>query len=163
MKLTCPLGNSRKNQNRWGCGYTFLRTPFETFDFSLYLQEFETKRACWKQSVEILQNCVPPVENFKIKNQDTMKFHISFSLKPQEIFFLFLLNPLFEFFWNSPLLKMCAVKLQQNIVELFDQWAWRLKNQYYKIRPFWIWGVKYRPNACLHISFLSHCQNVIVY
>ena len=136
MKLTCPLGYSRKNPNRWGIWWIyFSEKPLEFLDLSLYLQKLWRKQAFTPWKLEILQNCVPPLGNSNVKNQDPRKFHISFSLKPQKLHFFFnwtlgflsvfslewkfhVFNPwppYLDFFWNSQLLKMSNVKMQQKI------------------------------------------------
>ena len=136
MKLTCPLGYSRKNPNRWGLvDILFWKSP-GIFRFVTLPSEILKKISFYPWKSEILQNnCVPLLGNSKVKNQDPRKFHISFSLKPQKFHFFFnwtlgfscapslewkfhVLNtrpPYLDFFWNSQLLKMCSVKLQQKM------------------------------------------------
>ena len=57
--------------------YTFLKTPLEFLDLSLYTlrKSVENKLS----PLEILQNCVTPLRNSKAKNQDPWKFHMIFS------------------------------------------------------------------------------------
>ena len=53
----------KKNPNRWGGGYAFLKTPFWKF----YVCHFTFKNSGENKlsPLEILQNCVPPLGNSK--------------------------------------------------------------------------------------------------
>ena len=68
------LGYSRKNPNRGGWGYNFLKTPHGIFRFV---------------TLKILRNCVTPLGNSNVKNQDPWKFHMSFSWTSLEIHLFF--------------------------------------------------------------------------
>ena len=132
----------------------FSENPLEFLDLSLYLQKLWRKKVFTPWKLEILQNCVLPLRNSKVKNQDPRKFHISFSLKPQKFHFFFnwalgflrvlsleckfhVFNPwppYLDFFWNKQLLKMSSVKMQEKV----QIWSMRmgnkeLENQYHKI------------------------------
>ena len=94
------MGYSRKNSNRGGWGYTFLKPPLEFFIFLFYPWKFQTKQS---STLDISQNCVRSTGNSKVKNKDPWKFHIFFFGHPWKfhIFFLvtlgnftsFLINP----------------------------------------------------------------------
>ena len=80
------MGYSRKNANMGGGGggpgYTFLETPaplnpprnFKIFHFAL-----RNSRENKLSPLEILQNCITPLGNSKVKNQDTWKIRMIFS------------------------------------------------------------------------------------
>ena len=71
------LGYSRKDPNRGGSGYTFLRNPSGIFKFvSLPLENPEkTNFHPWKF-------CVTSLGDSKVKSQDPCKFDMNFSLTP---------------------------------------------------------------------------------
>ena len=146
MKLTCPMAYSRKNLNRWGG----VDTLFWKLDF---LARFVTlpweileKTSFYPWKSEILRNCVPPLGNSKVKNQDPRKFHIGFSLKPQKFHF-FLIGPwdfYMPFLWNGNFMSStlgpniwihsgisnCWKCLVWNCNKKcrFDQWAWTIRD-----------------------------------
>ena len=75
---------SRKNPNMGSWGYTFLKTPPGIC--RLVILPLEIPKL---SPLEILKNCLTPLGNYKIKNQDPWKFHKCFSLTPPEIPLLF--------------------------------------------------------------------------
>ena len=82
------MGYSIKNPNRRdGLGYTFLKSPTGNFRFVTLPQEIPEKNGFYPW--EILQICVTPLGNSKVKNQDPWKFCISFSWTPLEFPLLF--------------------------------------------------------------------------
>ena len=146
MKLTCPLGYSRKNPNRWGVVDILFWKPPGIFRFVTLPFEILEKTSFYPCKSEILQNCVPPLGKSKVKNQDPRKFHISFFLKPQK----------FHFFFNWTLGFLRAFSLEGNCISSalglhiwifsgiancwkcqvwnfnkkcrFDQWVWKIKD-----------------------------------
>ena len=90
----------KKNYQTGGWGYTFLNFPLPfSGDFRWFVTlslEFPEKTSfhSWKY---ILQNCMTPLRNSMIKNQNPWKFHMSFS------FTSFLTDPWnFHMFFNTP-------------------------------------------------------------
>ena len=148
------IGLFQKKSKQVGTGgYTFLQPPWN-FRFVTLPSEILGKTSFYSWKSEILQNCVPPFGNSKVKNEDPRKFPTVFFLNLQKFHFFFnwtlgflralslewkfhVLNPwppYLDFFWNSQLLKMSSVKLQQKM----QIWSMsmdnkRLENQYHKI------------------------------
>ena len=85
--------------------YTFLKTPLEFLDLSLYTlrKSVENKLS----PLEILQNCVTPLRNSKSKNQDPWKFHMIFSWTPLEILLFFVDAWNFHMLTSMPLEIPC--------------------------------------------------------
>ena len=128
MKLTCPLlGYSTKTSNQWRGG-----------EVGILFWKFWRKQAF--SLLEILQNCVPQFWNWKFHGQkprpkeishqfffETHRNSTSFLIGPWDFYVPFLqypwignsmywtLGPCLDFFWNSPLLEMSSVKLQQKM------------------------------------------------
>ena len=85
--LFSVLGYSRKKTNRRGWGYTFLKLLLlEILYLWLYLRNSAENKLL---PLEILQNCVTPLGNSKVKNQDPWELQMSFSWIPLEIPLLF--------------------------------------------------------------------------
>ena len=90
----------------WGW-YAFLKTPPGIL--SLLPIPLEILKKASFHPWEILQKCVKPVGNSKVRNQDPWKFHISFFLTLQEMSTCFSFNTPWKFhglkppvfFWNS--------------------------------------------------------------
>ena len=152
MKLTCPLDYSRKTPNRLGGGYTFPKSSL--WNFKICHFTFGNSRENKLSPLEILQNCVPPLGNSKVKNQDTLVFlyktpinSTSFLIGPWYFHVPFLqypwsrnsmystLGPCLDFFWNSPSLEMPSEKLQQkcSVIWSMSMDYQGLENQYHKI------------------------------
>ena len=109
-----------EKSKQWVIGYTFLKTPVEILDLSLYPKKFQKKNKL--SLLEILQNCATPLGNSKVKIKDPWKLHdfflytpgnsTSFLIDPWnfQMFFLqyrwklHVLNPCpcLDIFWNSP-------------------------------------------------------------
>ena len=115
-RVFLQLGYSRKNPNREGLWYTFLKNT-EIFRFATLTLEIleETGFHHWK----LLKNCVTPLGNYKVKNARPMEIpHEFFLSTPQNStsllndpwnFHMLLLQYPWKFhvlnlyfFWNSP-------------------------------------------------------------
>ena len=98
-----------------GWGYTFLKSPW---NFSFFYLTSKISRQNKAQPLDIPQNCVRSLRNFKAKNKDPWKFHIIFSWSPFEIPLRFNSTcyffdtpgnsisskpPCLDFFWKSPI------------------------------------------------------------
>ena len=73
-----------KIQTGGGWWIYFSENLLQFLDLSLYLRKLWRKQAFTPWKLEILQNCVPPLGNSMVKNQNPRKFHISLSLKLQK-------------------------------------------------------------------------------
>ena len=73
---------SRKKSNKASWGYTFLKSPLEYLDLSLYPCKFKTKKAFTTGNSANL--CDTP-GNSKVENQDLWKIYMNFSPSSLEI------------------------------------------------------------------------------
>ena len=127
MRLTCPLGYSRKNPNRLGGGNTpsgilkLVTLPSESPEKTGFQPSKFCKLVC--HPLEVSRSKTKTQENFTLVFlYKTPRNFTSFLIAPWNIHVPFLqyiwirnsmystLGPCLDFFWNSPSLKMSNVK-----------------------------------------------------
>ena len=79
------IGLFQEKSNQEGSGYTFLTS---SWNFEICHVALGNSRENRLSPLEILQNCVTPLGNFKVKNQEPSKIYDSF-YTPLEISLLF--------------------------------------------------------------------------
>ena len=107
---------------RWGLRTYFSEPPSWNFLFIYFTPG--NSRQNKAPALEIVQNCVTSLENFKTKNQDPWKFHIIFSWSPLEIPHtsakFHILNPLlFVFFLEQTGVKRVYIFFSFNFGSYF--------------------------------------------
>ena len=86
------MGYSRKNPNRGGLRIYFSE-PLPSWKFQICDFTLRNSRENKLLPLEIQQNCVTPLGNSKVKNQDPCNFHMSFYLSTPGNSTSFLIDP----------------------------------------------------------------------